>query len=178
MKDFKVAGRYAKSLFDLAVEKGKLQEVFSDFSDLSQTIKANKALQSMLKSPVVPAYLKGKVLDQAFSRVYNEISMKYLQLIVEKRREHLLPEIAWLMDQFYHEHMGIVKATVTSASEMSQENLALLKKSLEQSLNKQIVLESKTNDALIGGFVLRVADNQIDASLSTGLNEIRQNLVN
>ncbi len=178
MKDFKVAGRYAKSLFDLAVEKGKLQEVFNDFSDLSQTIKANKALQSMLKSPVVPAHLKVKVLDLAFGKQFNEISMMYLQLIVEKRREHLLPEIAWLMDEYYHEKMGIVKATVTSAIDMSDENNSKLKLALEKSLNKQVILTSKSNLDLIGGFVLRVADNQIDASLRTGLNEIRQKLVN
>lgn len=178
MKDFKVAGRYAKSLFDLAVEKGKLQEVFQDFSDLNQSIKSNKALHTMLKSPVVPAHLKAKVLSQAFSSEFNEISMKYMHLIVEKRREHLLPEIAWLLDQFYHEHMGIVKATLTSAVEMNAENIASLRKALESALQKQIVLDSKVDDSLIGGFVLRVSDNQIDASLRTGLSVIRQNLVN
>jgi F-type H+-transporting ATPase subunit delta len=178
MKDFKVAGRYAKSLFDLAVEKGKLQEVFQDFSDLNQSIKNNKQLHTMLKSPVVPAYLKAKVLNQAFSSEFDNISMQYIELIVDKRREHLLPEIAWLLDQFYHEHMGIVKATVTSATEMGDENIATLRKSLENSLKKKIVLNSKVDESLIGGFVLRVADNQIDASLRTGLNEIRQNLVN
>ena len=104
--------------------------------------------------------------------------MQYIELIVDKRREHLLPEIAWLLDQFYHEHMGIVKATVTSATEMGDENIATLRKSLENSLKKKIVLNSKVDESLIGGFVLRVADNQIDASLRTGLNEIRQNLVN
>lgn len=178
MKDFKVAGRYAKSLFDLAVEKGKLQEVFQDFVNLNQNIKSNKALLTMLKSPVVPAHLKAKVLNLSFSAEFNEISMKYIQLIVDKRREHLLPEIAWLLDQFYHEHMGIVKATVTSASEMNAENLAALKKALESSLQKQILLDSKVDESLIGGFVLRVSDNQIDASIRTGLSEIRQNLVN
>ena len=61
---------------------------------------------------------------------------------------------------------------------MNAENIASLRKALESSLQKQIILDSKVDDSLIGGFILRVSDNQIDASLRTGLSVIRKNLVN
>jgi F-type H+-transporting ATPase subunit delta len=177
MQDLKVAGRYAKSLFDLAIEKNVIDAVAADFKLLNAIMRENRPLMSMIKSPVVPADLKNKIMRELFASSFDSVTMSYLDLIIRKRRESHLPEISFLIEDHYNDFKGILKAKMTLADEVGTSFSDNLKDKLATATGKKIELTVETNKDLVGGFVLRLGDKQIDTSLRTRLKNVQTQLL-
>lgn len=170
----RIATRYAKSLIDLAIEQGKLEEVNSDVLTLNAAAR-NRDLQLMLKSPIIHADKKIAVLDVLFKDKMDGLTMAYLQLLVNKGREGYIPEIAAEFATQYKILKKITTVRVTTAAPLSDAALADLKKKLLgsgitfENLDIQIMVDPE----LIGGFLLEFDQKRYDASVSHKLDELR-----
>jgi F-type H+-transporting ATPase subunit delta len=164
MSVFRVASRYAKSLLDLANEQGNLDAVKSDMEQVAAIIKSSTELQAVLNNPIIKTDKKQNILASLFSgKVRPEIS-SFFDIMVRKGRSGLVYATSLEFIREYNELKGIVKAEVTSATPLSSANLDALKDTIAQQINAQVILTNKVDSSLIGGFVVKVGDRQIDAT--------------
>ena len=177
MLDTKVARRYAKSLLDLAKEKGELEEVNNDMKLLAQVCSSNHDLRLLLGSPIISSDKKLSVLKRVFSNKISALSMSFFDVISRKGRESYLEVIAIEFTRLYKEYKGIQTAIVTSAIGLDDNLRTQVYKMVKESLNSEVELIEKVDKDLIGGFIIRVGDKQYDASISRDLRLMRQELV-
>lgn len=172
-----VASRYAKSLIELAKEKNVVDEVYNDMVLFSKTADENPVLMKVLGSPIVRHEKKLGILKGLFQDKVNPVSFSIFNIITRKNREAILDAIADEYVKLYDDHMGIQKATVVSSIALTPEVKKEFISSLEASTGKKIQLEEKVDDSLVGGYILRVGDRQVDASLKSQLNALKVKLV-
>ena len=176
MSDFRVASRYARSVFDLSIELKKVDKVYADMLVLDQVCKDNRNLVTLLKNPIVRYDYKLRVLHNVFEKHVDELTIRFFDLICRKNRSSILPETSKVFVMLYHDFKGIVKADVTSAVKLS----AAIKKDFEnlvaKATGKKVELDAIVDESLLGGYVLKIGDNQIDNSLKSKLNNLRREL--
>lgn len=175
MSDLIVAARYAKSLFDLSIERNSLEEVSKDLQMIGSLINGNRELKLLLKNPVVPHLKKLAIFRELFEGKVNELTMSLLALTTKKNRESVIPSMVTEFHKLYNGHLGIQTATVTTTSELTAEQRSEFVEMVKTISNKKSVeLIEKTDESIIGGFVLRVDDEQLDDSINTKLKSLRQ----
>jgi F-type H+-transporting ATPase subunit delta len=170
----RIATRYAKSLIDLAVEQGKLEQVSADMNTLSVAVK-NRDLYLFLKSPIIHADKKNAALDALFKGKIDSLTLAYLNLLVNKGREPYLPEIAAEFIAQYKTLKKITTVTVTSAEPLSEAVLNALKAKLLASdiTSENLDVVTRVDPELLGGFVLEFDNKRYDASVAHKLDELR-----
>lgn len=173
MSEHRIASRYAKSLLGLADEKGMLEDVNKDMLMFSELASENRDFVLMLKSPVVAHTKKLAVLNIVFKGKVNDLTLAIFEILARKQREAYLPAIA---EEFHHQYnvrKGIEEATVTTTFKLD----AALRKEFEGIVakisGKKVELTEKIDRDLIGGFVLKIGDRQIDDSLSSKLSALK-----
>lgn len=175
MKNIKASTRYAKALLDLSIEKNQLEKVYQDITTLKETCEGSRELVNLLNSPIVKADQKQKALNAVFGSSFNELSISYINLLVSKNREALLPTIAEQFIKAYENHKNILTVEVTSAIKLDEDQknkvLSLVKH------DGEINLVEKTDPSLIGGFIVRMGDKQIDASIAKKFKDLRKEII-
>lgn len=174
MSEFKVASRYAKALIDLATEQGNLEGVKGDMQEFIAVLRSSKELQAVLKNPIIKQDKKSNILDDIFEKKIHPSIVEFFHILVRKGRGNILYATAKEFIREYNEVKGIVKATVTSATALSEENYEALKASIAKEINATVVLENKVDPSLIGGFIIQVGDKQLNASIAGRLNKLER----
>jgi F-type H+-transporting ATPase subunit delta len=174
MSEFKVASRYAKALIDLSIEQGNLENVKQDMEQFIGVLRANKELQAVLKNPIMKQDKKLGILSALFKDKIHPSIMGFFTIMTRKGRSGILYGTAQEFVREYNEYKGIVKATVTSAKALTAENFDAIKSIISKELNAEIILENAVNPNLIGGFVVKVGDRQIDASIAGKLHKLEK----
>lgn len=169
-----VATRYAKSLLQLALEQGKLEQVYADMQLVKSVYDSNREFAGFLKSPIINTDKKLAVLKSVFENKINEITIGFFSILTAKRRESYVGEIAKAFIAQYKEEKGITTAVVTSAAGIDKASRERILELVKQQAKGEVELVEKVDPSLIGGFVLRIGDKQIDASISRKLNELRK----
>ncbi len=175
----RLAGRYAKSLIDLALEQGQLEAVHSDMLYMSNMMKNSAELVTILKSPVVPGDKKQKVLTALTEGKIGPITASFNRLLITKGRESFLPEIVYAFIEQYKENKGIHTVTLTTAMPVSDE----VKNSIIQKIKlgahmKEVELEAIVDEKIIGGFILEADGRRVDASIAYDLANIKKQFAN
>jgi F-type H+-transporting ATPase subunit delta len=174
MADLRVASRYVKSLLDLAVEQGALEEVHRDMQLFAKVCDENRAFALMLRSPVIRHDKKKDILGKLFQGKVNKLTMAILNIITSKNREPILPTIAKEFHNAYNIYKNIGKASITSAVPLDEKlRKEILQITQKLSERKEVELTEKVDPSLIGGFVLNVGDKQIDASIKSRIQSLK-----
>ncbi|MGE5432880.1 MAG: ATP synthase F1 subunit delta [Syntrophomonadaceae bacterium] len=174
MSNYNISSRYANALLQLASEKDLFQQISADMDMVYNTIRSSREFQVMLSSPVVKTSDKEQVLLKVFESHISHDSLNFLQFIVRKNRENLLYNIIRQFLDLRDKKMGIVNAEVTSASELSDEQKSKLTKKLEGYTRKKVRLSMQVNRNLLGGFIVRIEDTVLDASLNHQLELLKE----
>lgn len=171
----RLAGRYAKSLIDLAVERNELEKVYADMQYLQAVCRASKDFVRLLKSPVIPIDKKSAALTAVTTGKISEVTGAFNQLLINKNREFYLPEIVDAFIDQYNTIKGIHKIKLTTATPVSDElKASIVNKIKAETSIEKIELESQVNEDLIGGFVLEFDNNLVDASIARDLRDINK----
>jgi F-type H+-transporting ATPase subunit delta len=174
-----VAARYAKSLIDLAQEKGIVEELAGDMTFFQTTLAENRPLDVLLKNPIVRNTKKWNIVNAVFGSRLNPVTMSFFQIVAQKGRDNILDEIAVEFVKQYDKLKGVERATVITTTPLTDELRTQLKKRVQLLTNAQNVeLEEKIDAKLIGGYVLRVGDRQVDASIKSQLNDLKLTFLN
>ena len=178
MAGSRAAIRYAKAVLNLAKDSGNETLVNDNMKLIVDTIAESDDLDVMLKSPVIKAADKQKVLNALFGDKVDNIVKGLFNLLEENKRMVMLESIARQYAIIYDYHKNINVARVTTA--------VALTKDLEDKIQAKIValtgnnasIENIVNPDILGGFILRVGDVQYDASISSQFNELRREFDN
>jgi F-type H+-transporting ATPase subunit delta len=170
----RAASRYVKSLLGLAVEKNALEEVHNDMVEFAKICDKNRDFTLMLRNPIIRHDKKRDVLEKIFKGKFNPLTMAILNIITEKNREPLLPQIAREFHLAYNVHKGVGQASVTTAVPLDPALRAEFEKIAKTlSEHKNVELKEAVDPEMIGGFVLNVGDRQIDASIKNKLKALK-----
>jgi F-type H+-transporting ATPase subunit delta len=174
MSNYSIAKRYNKSLIDLAMEMGVLEEVHNDMLLVDKVIRENREFGMMLKSPVISHQKKVGVMAEIFGDKVSKMTMSLFEIISRKNREDILPEIARLFHEQYNAQKGITEANVITQYPIDDSERKTFVDLVKQTTGaKTVVLNEMTDPEIIGGFILRIGDKQIDHSLRRKLNELK-----
>ena len=179
MSVIRIASRYAKSLLDLAQESNVTSEVVSDIEGFSKMVE-NRDLYLLLKSPIIHSDKKAKIFDALMGGKINKLTDAFFNIILRKGREAYLPEIATEFLHQYKVQKGISSVKLTTASEISDEALEKIKSKLLGSdiTDKSLEIETSVDESLIGGFIVQIGDNLVDASVAHKLRELSKQMTN
>lgn len=179
MSNARLAGRYAKSLLVLAAEQGQLEAVYADMKYLHAVCEASSEFVNLLRSPIIKADQKNSIINAVTKDKVSLLTNSFTVLLVKKGRESDLPEMASAFIEQYNEIKGIHQVTLTTAVEVSED----LKKAIEEKVKAEnqfatVELTTKTDETLIGGFVLEFDNNLLDASIARELRDIKKQFTN
>jgi len=174
MKQVRLARRYAKALFELALEQKKLDQVGADMVLIAQTIDENKELANMLKSPVIKLEKKEKVMQSLFGKITDPISLRFMILVAKKSREEYLVYFANEFTAIYKDYQGLIDAWITTSGDLEKEVKTSIMALLKKISGKTIILHENVNVDILGGFVAKVGGYQYDASTKTLMRKLKE----
>lgn len=173
-----VATRYAKSLLDLSVEKGQLEAVYADMVQVKEVCEHYREFVLFLNSPIINSDKKIAVIKAVFEGKFNPITDGFLTIVAAKRRESVIPEMAASFVEQYKSHKNILTAVVTSAKGLDEATKQKALDLIKSQLNGEVELVEKIDNNIIGGFVLKIGDKQLDKSVARQLSNLKKELTN
>ena len=174
MSDIRVASRYAKSLIDLAQEKGILEEVHADMQLFSKTVQENRDFKLFLTNPIIKHDKKLVVLQTLFQNKVQTLTQTFFSIVTQKQREAILESVATEFIRQYNQIKGIEIAHITTAMPLTPELRTQINQKVAVLTGKTVQLKEKVDPDLIGGFILRVGDKQVDDSIRTDLRNLKK----
>ena len=173
----RAANRYAKAILDAAHSKGAASEVNADMALVASTFGSNEELKTFILSPTSSNEVKHNVLLEVFADV-SPVSKSLFRLLFENKRFELLQDVATSYNTIYDEMNGVEVAQVTTAVPMDAEMEAKVLSKILTFSNKKVVIRNIVDPSIIGGFILRIGDQQYNASVSNRLQVLRRELTN
>ena len=169
----RIANRYAKPLLELAEEQKVLEQVKEDMDGFSSLCQENRDFLLMLRSPIIPHLKKAEILKSIFEGKANKLTMSAFDIITRKNRENLLAEISSEFVRLYNEKMGYQEATVTTTFPIDDSLRSSFQKIVKDVTGNEAVLNEEVDNSILGGYILKMGDKQLDESVSSHLKEIK-----
>lgn len=177
MDQSKITVRYAKAFFDLAKEKNLLEKLKSDIEKVLSVCNESNDFILLLESPVVKASKKIKLISEIFKGKIEEITLDFLILIANNKRESHIPGICRNFLSLSRKDQNIKSAVITTATEIDGDTQKKIELLISKELNAKIELTSEVKPEIIGGMILRLEDKQYDASVASQLKKVKQILL-
>ena len=178
MKGTIVASRYAKSLLELSIEKNNLDKVNDDMVQLSEICAESKDLRNLLNNPTINESKKIEVFNTLFKGQMDEMSLAFITLITKNSREGILPAIAESFTQLYKAHNNILEVILVSAQPMEDTAKTKIIDKIKATFDGKIELIEQVDPSLIGGFIVKIGDKQLDSSVASQLTNLKNILLN
>ena len=185
MRNLAVARRYAHALFELAQEKGQIDQVDRELGLVVSMIDQNRQQHvvhdrlelAVLDDVLLAPEVKTDLVKKLFEGKISQLVMNFLLVVIRKRREAYFPQIYRSFLDLANEARGIVEVEVRSAVPLPEETVQTLEQKLVTRLGKRVKFETQVAPELIGGLVVRVGDELIDGSVKTRLQRMRDRLI-
>ncbi len=173
--EVRIARRYAKALADVLSDE-KLEKVYEELKGISSLFD-EKAVR-YLKSPVVPTEKKVKLARTIIEKVKPSKELeKVIMILAEKDRLGLIKDFESEFESFVNLRLGRLKAEIISAEELPGETVEAIKSKMEELFNKKVEVETSIDPSIIGGFIVKVGDRILDASIKTQLENLKKAIV-
>jgi len=173
-----LATKYAKAIYELAAESNILEQVETQLRMVESTIDQYSDLSTLIYHPRVLGQVKKETINKIFGQDVADVVLKFLMLLVDKRRESLLPAIIREYVKLANEARNIVEAQVTVAMPLDSEQQTALINKLGLVTGKTIVLKTQIDKAIIGGVIVQIGDKLIDGSIARQLQMLKKTLLN
>jgi F-type H+-transporting ATPase subunit delta len=173
MVDSKVARRYAKSLLGLASERNLTEKVFTDMELVASVCKNSRDFALLMKNPIVNTDKKDAVLKAVFTGKVDTLTLSFMDLMTRKGRESYFEGIAAEYIKIYKELKGVQVAYVKTATPLDATTREEILSIVRRTKGDKVELVESVDPSLIGGFILRVGDEQFDASVTKKLRQLK-----
>ncbi len=177
VRDMRAAKRYATALFATAKSAGKLDAVEADIRSAGEIIAGNAKLSELWESRVMPAGKKRDILTKIFEGNVDVLTLSFLRLLIDKRREEILPGVLHEMRELVDGANRLVRAEATFAVEPTKEEMDALILSLEKRTGEKVQLSKHVDASILGGVIVRMHDTIIDGSVRGTLDKLREQLL-
>jgi len=170
-----LARRYSQALFEIASETS-LDTVDNDLRELTKLVEENAEVKSVLLHPHISLSIKKSIMEKILGEDFGEVTRHFFYLLIDRKRENLLPLIQHEFTRLADEARQVVEAKVASAIELSVSQLDNLKKAIKQMTGKDVRILSEVRADLIGGVLVQVGDRVIDGTIAHALKQMRVDL--
>ena len=168
------ASRYGLALFEAAKSQSALDAVQSDMSLLEKVLRSD--VGQALSDPRWSAAAKLAAITKAFSSGQHALTADFIQVLAQRERLELLPQVPVVFATLLDEHNGVLRGQLEAAFAVSDETLAAVEASLSQKTAKKVVLSASVNESLLGGICVTLAGILYDGSVVGQLNRMRTRL--
>jgi F-type H+-transporting ATPase subunit delta len=168
-----IAQVYARSLFEVAKEQGKLDLVREQLGEFADALQSNRELQVFFFSPYFSTEEKKRGLGRAISDA-DPIVLNFLELLVEKHRMPVLFRIRRRFDELWEQENRLLRVEVTSAVELDRSVIEQIGERVGQQTGRRVELASRVDPDILGGIVLQVGNSILDASIRNRLEKLRR----
>ncbi len=173
MSNTKISKRYAKALFEFSQDENIIEEVYADMEYLHQLCDLSDDFVAMLKSPVIKLAKKIEILAAILEDKVSKVTMRFLHIISKSRREFIIPSLAEQFILMYKDSKGLKSVKLFSATELPTAVIDEIAATLEKQVHKTIEIHESIDEDLIGGFIIKMDDQQFDASIKTKLAKLK-----
>ncbi len=160
-----LASKYAQAIYELAAEKNMLDKVGEQLLLVESTISSHSDLATLLYHPQILPAAKKETITKIFSQDLDDFVHKFLLLLVDKRRETILPDIIQEYVMLANETRNIAEAEVTTAMPLAEDEYTALRNKLSQVTGKNMVLKTRVDERILGGVIVKIGDKLIDGSI-------------
>jgi len=174
MRNTRVARRYALALMSAAEDTGTLETTTADLVLLDGITRSSREFRLFLTSPVVSVNRKTAVARELLAARTGVVTLTFVELLIRKQREPLLPDIIEQYAVLRDQRLGIVNVDITSATELTAQQQQTLRTELERFTQKTVRLRLAVDGTIKGGLVVRIGDTVYDASLTRQLERLRE----
>jgi F-type H+-transporting ATPase subunit delta len=172
-----LAKRYAKAIFTVGQEQKKYEKYNDVLQGLAGLYETHPEVIDALTNPLYPMDVKEKVMQGIVASMkVDKIMGNFLNLLVQKKRAQILPEIAVAYQTMVDEAKNISHGNVISAIELSDQLKANVQKILEKLTGKKVELTTSVDPSIIGGIIAQVGDLVLDGSIKTQLAGLKDSI--
>lgn len=172
------AHRYAQAILNLAQQQNATEEIYNHSKTILSILKSNRDFYNFLKSPLIKSDKKEKIIRQIFEKHLHIVLIQLISILCRKRREAIFPEILEAILVEYKKRNNIITAQLVSAFKFDDElKKLLLEKIRIWKKTDRVELNEITDETIIGGFILKTQDEQIDTSIQSQLNKLYQSFI-
>ena len=157
------------------LESPIVEAISADMNYFTEVCEANRDFEVMLESPIVKADKKIAVINAIFEQ-FHPLSKSFAELITRNGREAMLPQIAIAFNDLLKAHNGILPITLVSAKPLADSVKKSILAKVQGSVEGKLEVTELIDEALVGGFIVRMGDFQIDASVASQLGQLKQRL--
>jgi|SRR5664280_94572 len=175
MNDSKISVRYSRALFESALEKKILDKVYSDMIFISEICDIPE-MKEFLYSPIIVPSKKMEILHRITEKNVEKITLSFLDLVVRNEREAFLPAMARAFKHETKKYKGITESVLTTAVKVDEGIRKQVSTLIEEIFKTKVELTEVVDEKIIGGFVLRIEFDLIDASVRSKLRKIEKEL--
>jgi len=174
--DVSVARRYARALIEIASQEGRHEKIGAELETIARALSSSEA-RNVLTNPAFSQGVRRNVVMAVDKQLaFSPLTGNFLALLVDRQRIVELEQVARVYRDLLDDKVGRVRAMVTSALPLGPDELSKVRDTLAQATRKSVVLESRTDPAIIGGLVAQVGTVVWDGSLKTQLERLRDEL--
>lgn len=175
MNESRISVRYAKALFEAALEKEMLKETGDDMA-LILHVSHSPEFRILADNPVIPPSKKRAIFHAAFKDQLNAVTFSLADLVIKNGREKYLAAIARNYIALKKDYLGITEVDVTTAEAITDKLRARLQSIISDTFDTKAEITEYVDPAIIGGFIVKIEDNLFDASVRTKLKNIGKKL--
>ena len=176
MTEQAAATRYARALFEVSLDRGDPRQTERDVAAFQELVEAHEMLGRVVFnraiSPVAKKAIVAAVLDRTPKT--SEVVRRLLLMLAERGRLHLLPVLLAVYRDRLMEHLGVVRARLTTAAPLDGRRVASINERLKAATGRQVTIETTVDENLMGGMVTRIGGTVFDGSLAHHLDRLRQ----
>ena len=166
------SSRYARALFDQSISEDKIDVVFNNIEFIFNTLELKSDLFKLTNNPTISKDLKIQVFNKVFNSRVDRLTMKFLNLVINRSRESILHQITKNFIDLYHQHKGVVTATVTSAKALTEsDRLAIFSK---VNPNGKVKIKELIDPSLLGGLIINTGGKEYNTSVKKQIINIKK----
>jgi F-type H+-transporting ATPase subunit delta len=170
-----LAGRYASALFDLARDQRQIEAIGKSLDALGQALLDSKDFNELVASPLVSRDEAGKAFAALAPELgLDQITANFLGVLARNGRKGELRNVIRAFRRLAAEHRGEATAEVVTARPLNDDQLAQLRQQLRARAARNVNIDSTVDPSLLGGIIVKLGSQQIDASIRTKLNRLAQ----
>ncbi len=177
MKDTVLARRYARALFDLAVERDILDKICSELLSFEHSLQTHAGMRSFLYSQNVSKMEKASKLEAVLQDSVSNVFVNFLHVLLRKNRESIFTTVAHEFMRMVDDHQKKTRATTITAVPLDKQALAKLKSVLDKAFGKDVQIDNRVDASVLGGIVVSVDGQLLDGSLSSQLRRLEGQLM-
>jgi len=170
-----LAGRYASALFDLARDEKQIDAVSRSLDALNQALADSREFHQLVISPLVDRDDAARAFAAVAGQLgLDPITTNFLGVLARNGRKSQLQPVIRLFRRLAAEHRGETTAEVVSAHPLNDEQIAKLRAQLKARAGRDVAIDARTDPQILGGLIVKLGSEMIDASLKTKLNRLAQ----